>query len=56
MQNEFVHLHRVIISLFQLDLPGPNTGQIVKDMLELIKVDKRSLDLVELHFADLRAP
>jgi hypothetical protein len=56
VQNKLVDLHRIIVCLAELDLPGAHLRHIVEDMLELIEINEGAFDLVELHLPEVRAP
>src|SRR2546421_9991240 len=56
MQDEFVQLVRVVVDLAQFDLPGADLRSVIEDVLELVEIHESSLDLIEGHRLDLRAP
>jgi hypothetical protein len=54
MQDQLVEFEGIVVDFADLQLPGTNVIHVIKHMLKPVKVNERSLDLLEVPFPSSR--
>ena len=52
VEDDFVEVERVVVLLAEFELPGADVLGVVEDVLEVVEIDERALELVDVEFAD----
>ena len=55
VQDQLIDFERVVVALAEFDLPGADVRGVVEDVFEVIEIDERAFEFVELQVAHVGA-
>jgi len=55
VEDDFVEFERIVVNFAELNLPGADVRNVIKDMIKFIEIDECALDFIEVHFPDFGA-